>query len=255
MFSSRASAAVAVRTEERVPNRYTKELIETFESRFGVSPASSGAVVAVGDASLVELFLEHRYSVRVVAQNDEVYDRCTRLLSNHREAEVLQGTPDATGLPSHSLDFITSSRALFWPNQAGVLKEFRRILRPGAPIALVTDNRVYSGGEQSEDYVELLRTHCPSFKEKAEPYDIAAAVASFFADGDVYEDAFIGHQELTVEDLIRQTSHLAIYPPDGDPGQPRIESALRKFFKRYSHEGTILVPRVCRFAFGHLGDL
>ena len=251
MFKS-ASSPVAPSKQESSPNRYSNALIELFESQFKVDSSQAGAVVAVGEASLVELFLEHRYPIAVVDPNAQVRARCERLIASQRGASVHEGTPDATGLADASLDFVASARALYWPNQVGVAKEFRRILRPGGAVALVTDTRVYSGGEQSEDYVDLLRTHCATFKEKAEPYDIAGAVSRFFAGNDVYEDAFIGHQQLTFEGLVDQTCALSIYPPEGDPEQQRIEVALRKHFKRFAVEGILMVPKVSRVAFGHL---
>ena len=155
-------------------------------------------------------------------------------------------------LPTASLDFLVSDRVLFTPELLQVRREFARVLRPGSPVALVTDNRVYSGGSQAQEYDELLRAGCPGFREKRSPYDVRAAVASFFQGGSVYEDAFISEQVLTLDQLRAQTAALPIYPAQDATRMAQLDEALTSYFHRWALEDELTLPTICRVAVGCL---
>ena len=232
--------------------RYPAALVDLLHARCHLRPRQAGAVVCNGSLRLAELFLRQGGPVTLVEADPAMRPVIVDLARPFAGARVMQGTPWATGLSGRSVDFIASDRVLFSPQQAAIREEFARILRPGAPVALITDNRVYGGGRQAEQYEQILRTHGNGFREKAQSADITGSVAAFFAGGEVYEDAFIGEQVLTLDELLTQAASLPIYPPPGDWHRAPIESALRKFFRHWSIEGAVIIPTVCRVAFGHL---
>ncbi|SNT40085.1 Methyltransferase domain-containing protein [Granulicella rosea] len=238
--------------DKRSRNRYPKALIEMLSSRFAFAPGMVGADIGAGSGRLSALFLEHGYSVTAVEGNHEKRDKCEQLRGRWPSLTVRNGTPEATGLATSSVDFVTAPRALYWPDQAAVGAEFRRILRPGGTAVLITDNRVYSGAAQSEAYEDVLRTNCLRFREKRMPYDLTGAVEAFFGRNEFYEDAFMGHQTLTYEALVQQTKALPICPRETDPQYQPLLRALRTFFDQWAKDGAILVPTVCRVACGRL---
>ena len=209
---------------------YPPALIEILRARFGLTTGHAGVVVTSGSDRLPELFRRQGEQITVIGDS-----------------------PAHTGLPDASADFLAADRVLFSDDQDSVRQEFRRILRHGAPVILITDNRVYSGSEQQEAYEALLRAHCAGFREKRVPYDIGDAVNHFFRGGQVFEDAFIGRQAFSRQEFLNQAAALSIYPQSGDRHRPILEQGLSAFFERWNEGGVLHIPTVCRVAYGHLG--
>ena len=260
LFSRRREQPATIEIDNRGMSPYSTEIIQLLETRFDIQPGvlggpigHVGAEIGAGKGRLAELFLKHGYTLFATEEDSTNREVCERLKFRFPKLRVIPGSPEATHLPDQSVDFILSERALFWPDQAAVKREFTRILRPGGPVLIITDNRVYGGGKQSEEYNDLLRTHCKTYKEKLAPCDIAAAVQSFFSGSEIYEDAFVGAHALSLEFLLAQTRALDIYPPAGDPARRKLDAALAKFFTRWSIDGRLLEPVVCRVACGRFG--
>jgi SAM-dependent methyltransferase len=253
MFSRRATTP-AFEADPKGMSPYSSEIIQLLESRFALESGAVGAEIGAGKGRLAELFLKHGYSL--LATEDDPSDRalCEQLKDRFPQLTVISGIPTATNLADASVDFILSERALFEPDQEAVQREFRRILRPGGPVLIITDNRIYAGGRQTEEYNDILRRHCAAYKEKLLPYDIPAAVASFFSGAEVYEDAFVGVHSLTLQFFLAQTRALEIYPTAGDPARRKLDAELTKFFARWAINGKLLEPVVCRVACARFED-
>jgi SAM-dependent methyltransferase len=236
----------------RSRNRYPKALVDLLATRFAFKPGMLGADVGAGTGRLSALFLEHGYRMIAIEPDEKMREISNRLRDRWDQFESCHGTMVSTGLNAASVDFVVSQRALYWPDQTAMRREFQRILRPGGPVALITDSRVYSGAAQTEAYENVLRTFCPGFREKRQPYDIAAAVSAFFQGGEVYEDAFVGEHTLTLDALIDETRSLPISPHPGDPQYQPLQRALRDYFQQWAVGESIVVPTVCRVACGKL---
>ncbi len=212
----------------------------------------AGVQIGFESPRLSSFLLSHGIQIFAVEANTGRREAGMRLQSSWPAFQVFAGAPDRTGLEDASVDFIVSDRALYWPDQDGVRAEFARILRPGGLVALVTDNRVYGGGEQAQAFEAVLRAHCPEFREKRESHDIGRAVAALFRDGTVFEDAFTGEQWLTLQEFMAQTEAMPVYPAACDPARAPLNRALRGFFGRWAKRGTLTIPTVCRVAFGRM---
>ncbi len=231
---------------------YTEDLVHLLAGRFGIQPGEQGAYIGAASTRLATLFLEHGHKLIATASTATGRHELDTLKSRFPDFRVVTGTPEATNLPPGSLDFILSERALHLPRLASIREEFRRILRPGGVVVMITDNRIYGGSAQQEAYEQLLRTHCAGFKEKTGPADIPAKVSDFFSTSDVFEDAFVGRHALNLAGLIEQTTCMPIAPKADDPEHAPLLVALREFFADWAVEGYVTVPVVCRVACGHL---
>ena len=231
---------------------YPRALVDLLQMRFGLEAQDEGAVVCNGSGRLAQLFLRHGQSIALVESDPALRESLQELVGGTPGARLVEGTPQSTGLESASLDFLVSDRVLFTPELLRVRREFARVLRPGSPVALVTDNRVYSGGSQVQEYDDLLRACCPGFREKRGAYDVRAAVASFFQGGSVYEDAFISTQVLTLDQLRAQTAALPIYPAEDAFLIAQLDEALTSYFEHWALEDEITLPTICRVAVGCL---
>jgi SAM-dependent methyltransferase len=231
---------------------YTEDLVHLLAGRFGIQTGEQGAYIGSASTRLATLFLDHGHQLVATASTAAGKHELETLKHRWPAFRVVPGTPEATNLPTGSVDFILSERALHLPRLASIRDEFRRILRPGGVVVIITDNRVYGGSAQQEAYEQLLRTHCANFQEKSAPADIAGKVIEFFDQSDVFEDAFVGRHALTLDALIEQTTCLPIAPKVGESGHAAMLQALRDFFTEWALEGYVTVPVVCRVACGHV---
>ena len=232
---------------------YTEDLVHLLAGRFGIQAGEQGAYIGSASTRLATLFLDHGHSLVATAATSAGKAELETLKHRWPEFRVVTGAPEATNLPPGSVDFILSERALHLPRLAAIRDEFRRVLRPGGVVVLITDNRVYGGSAQQEAYDQLLRTHCASFQEKTAPAAIATKVSEFFDSSDVFEDAFVGRHALNLEQLMEQTTCLPIAPKAGELARDLLVRALKEFFRDWAQEGYVTVPVVCRVACGHLG--
>lgn len=231
---------------------YTEDLVHLLAGRFGIQPGEQGAYIGSASTRLATLFLDHGHKLVATAATSPSRHELETLKTRWPAFRVVSGTPEATNLPPGSVDFILSERALHLPRLASIRDEFRRILRPGGIVVMITDNRIYGGSAQQEAYEQLLRTYCAGFQEKTGPTEMSGKVREFFNSADVFEDAFVGRHALNLEGFIDQTTCLPIAPRPGDPDHAPMLVALRKFFADWAKEGYVAVPVVCRVACGHL---
>jgi SAM-dependent methyltransferase len=236
----------------RSRNRYPKAIVDMVVQRYGLKPGMLGADVGAASGRLVALFLEHGYKMVAIEHDEKLRQACSRLQDRWPDLEVCHGTPVATGLSAQSVDFVVSQRGLYWADQPALRREFRRILRPGGVVLFIADSRVYGGAAQTEAYEAILRTYCRGFREKTAAYDLAGAVAAFFHGGDVYEDAFVAKQTLSLDTFMNETSSLPICPHPGDPQYQPLLRALRDYFEYWAKDGVLTIPTVCRVACGRL---
>lgn len=243
------------RHSDSATSPYTEDLVHLLAGRFGIQKGEQGAYIGSASTRLATLFLDHGHSLIATAATAAGKGELETLKHRWPAFRVTTGSPEATNLPPGSVDFILSERALHQPRLSTIRDEFRRILRPGGVVVMITDNRVYGGSAQQEAYDHLLRTHCADFQEKTEPAGIQAKVTEFFHADDVFEDAFVGQHALTLEGLIEQTTCLPIAPKATDPAHGPLVEAVRRFYSDWAQEGYVTVPVVCRVACGHLSPI
>ncbi|WP_431217764.1 class I SAM-dependent methyltransferase [Puia sp. P3] len=75
----------------------------------------------------------------------------------------VDGTAEATGLPDSSIDLIVAGRAFHWFDRAPTRKEFVRISRPGATVALIWNERLMETPFERE-YEELILRYAGDYK-------------------------------------------------------------------------------------------
>jgi SAM-dependent methyltransferase len=235
---------------ERYRTRYPAQVIDILSERCGLTREAQVADIGAGTGMLSELFLEYGNSVVAIEPNDEMRAGSERLAQAWPGFLVKKGTAEATGLEDVSVDYVAAGRAFHWFDPEPAKREFKRIVRPGGWVVLVTNSRVRDESPQSLDYEALLREHGIDYKENRERYEIAPKIDSFFAGGELFREEISGEQRLTLEDLIGLTQSLSVSPLPGDPRYPGMQKALDEFFSRWKREGTVVITTVCRMACG-----
>lgn len=101
-----------------------------------------------------------------------------------RRLRLVVATADRLPLGSQSMDLVVSSFVMqLVPKRAAVLREVRRVLRPGGRVAIVTwqeDDLAFEPDEAFLDVVDELGIERPSDERDVHPYTSARAAAKEF---------------------------------------------------------------------------
>jgi SAM-dependent methyltransferase len=234
--------------------RYPAGVIDILVERCGLHREHLVADVGAGTGMLSQLFLDHGNAVVAIEPNDDMRAACERLASAWPGLTVKTATAEATGLEDHSVDFVAAGRAFHWFDHEKAAKEFRRILRPGGWVVLVSNSRVRDDSPQSQEYEALLREHGTDYEANRWRYDSAPRVDAFFAGGELFRDEIHGEQRLTREELIGQTQSLSVTPKTGDTKYEEMREALRELFSKWQEDGVVVMRTICKVACGRFGD-
>jgi ubiquinone/menaquinone biosynthesis C-methylase UbiE len=150
-----------------------------------------------------------------------------------------EGTAETTGLGDATADLVLAAQAFHWFVADAALREFRRILKPGAWAALVWNER-----DESERftgaYGDLVRSHCQaaevegSRQRSGEPL----LVSPYFQHA---ERAVFGHEQVVdAEGLIGRAMSVS-YAPREPERAAEFQAALRDVFGRFQHAGQVVM--------------
>src|SRR5437870_2796600 len=100
------------------------------------------ADIGSGTGFLAELFLKNGNRVFGTEPNSEMRAAGETLLKKYSRFVSVDGSAEATGLDSSSVDLITAGQAFHWFDRPRARQEFERILKPGGWAALVWNERL-----------------------------------------------------------------------------------------------------------------
>jgi SAM-dependent methyltransferase len=230
---------------ERYRLRYPAAVIDILKARCGLEREHLVADIGAGTGMLAELFLEHGNAVVAVEPNDEMRGACERLASVWPGLTVKKATAEATGLEDASVDFVAVGRAWHWFDREKAVAEFRRILRPGGWVALVSNRRARDGSAKALAYEEILMEFGTDYRRAHRETREPEEVAPLFAGGRVVQERMGGDQTLTLEELLGQTQSYSVAPLPGDQKYVGMQGALQDFFSRFAEEGVLRMGTVC----------
>ena len=92
------------------------------------------ADIGAGTGKFTELLAKHRYEIIAVEPNLDMREQLAITLAPFPNTKIVDGTAEATTLPSHSVDVITCAQAIGWFDLDAFRVECQRIGKPGAII-------------------------------------------------------------------------------------------------------------------------
>jgi SAM-dependent methyltransferase len=230
---------------ERYRLRYPPAVIEILASKCGLQREHLIADVGAGTGMLAELFLEYGNAVVAVEPNDEMRAACERLASAWPGLTVMKATAESTRLGDASVDFVAVGRAWHWFDRERTVAEFRRVLKPGGWVALVSNRRYEDGSEEYAAYDAILTEFGNGRGETARETRRAGEIAPLFGEGAVMQEELRGEQVLTLEEFLGQTQSFSVAPLPGDAKYEGMQTALRDFFARFEQDGKLRMGTLC----------
>ena len=232
---------------------YPEGVAATLRDACGLTPVSVVADVGSGTGLLARLFLDFGCRVTGIEPNAEMRAAGERLLAQYPGFTSLDGSAEATGLPSASVDFVTAGQAFHWFDPALAREEFRRILKPGGWVALVWNERRLDSTPFLRDYEALLNTYGTDYQQinHRNVEEDARILPAFF--GGEYQVARFEMLQTFGFDGVRGRMESSSYVPEADhPNYQPMLSALRRIFDRHQRDGVVAFEYDTRLFYGKI---
>lgn len=221
----------------------------------GLSRNTQLADIAAGTGLLTEMFLEHGNSVVAVEPNAAMREVCATLTAGYPKLRCVDGTAEATGLSSHSVDMVTVGQAMHWFDLDRAHSEFLRILRPGGWCVVVDNERRMHGDAFHDGYERILQNFGMDYEQVKSRYLRREQLARFFGQSKLHQTTLPNAQVLNLEGLSGRILSSSYMP---QPGQANYSAMLREIealFNQCQKNGHIRIEYDCVVSFGQLKEI
>ena len=216
----------------------------------GLTPAWRVADIGAGTGMLAEIFVANGNPVIAIEPNlDMRHAMHTRLAPTHmREGylRIIDATAEATGLPDASVELVGVGRALHWFDRKHATDEFRRILVPGGWVAVVALDRRRRSDDpelnaQLAGFEALLANSGTDYNQVRGGYRTYENMSEWLS-GELHQSQIQGTRDLDWETFRGHTLSLSTAPRADNPNFSEFESAMRRYFESYAHNGIVTIP-------------
>ena len=219
---------------------YPKEVIDYLQNRCGLLPESKIADVGAGTGIFTKLLLEKGYEVYAVEPNDPMREEADRQLSHFDLYHSMTGTADHTGLAAKSMDLVVCAQAIHWFNTAETKAEFQRILKPGAQVVLIWNNRDVEADEFAIAYDALLRQLGGDYEKINHQNLNKEDFERFYKDARHELAKFPNQQVFDFEQLAGRAFSSSYVPAEDTEAGKAFKQQLNGLFDRYQQEGKVI---------------
>jgi ubiquinone/menaquinone biosynthesis C-methylase UbiE len=189
---------------------------------------------------LSDVFLANGNCAVAVEPNAEMREMCLRLHEGNSSLRVVEGTAEATGLDSASVDMVVVGRAMHWFDPGPSMTEFRRILKPGGWVAVVAFGRTEQGHEENEELEKVLRAYSEDHADTHAGYKVYRELPKYLT-RDFRHEELISSMSLDWKSLHGLVMSLSASPLPSDGIYPEFERAIRALFDRYAQDGSFVL--------------
>ena len=203
-------------------------------------PAGDRVVdVGAGTGLSAAPWLERGFRVQAVEPNAEMRAAAARYLAEYPQLELIDATAEALPMTDRSVGLITAAQAFHWFESQASRREFERILRSQAYVALIWNERMHAASRFMQDYEKALETYAADYEAIAHYGRSTQRIIDFFAPGAVTERRFDHHQAFDFEGLCGRVWSSSYAPKPGHPNHAPLRAQVQKLFERYSSGGEV----------------
>jgi hypothetical protein len=123
------------------------------------------------------------------------------------------------------------------------LAEFRRILRPGGWVVLVSVGRATAQTEQTLQFERLLKAYAPDHAQVQRRYRVHDSLRELF--GELHHAEIHGEQHLDWSALQGWAQSISFVPRVGEPGYEPFLQSLRRYFETYANREILTMATTC----------
>ena len=217
---------------------YPEGVIETLRHECGLGKHSVVADIGSGTGIFTRLLLSSGAEVMAVEPNEEMRTAAERILADNPDFKSYGGTAEATGLPSDSVDLVTTAQAFHWFIRDETKKELARILRPGGWMALIWNQRQIDTPFQKA-YDALLFKYAEEYKSSDHRRIGEEMIEDFFSPHGCKCVHFENQQQFTFEDLKGRMLSSSYSPTAEQPEYDPLIKGLHEVFATYAEDGIV----------------
>ena len=144
---------------------YPAKIIEILSDEYHLTPHCTIADVGSGTGIFSRLLLQSGYRVVAIEPNREMRIYAEKDLSEFHRFESVCGSAEKTTLTDSSIDAITMAQAFHWCDIEPAITEFYRILKPGAPLFLIWNERKVDNNRFQMRYEKAIVKFCQDYKD------------------------------------------------------------------------------------------
>ena len=238
---SNSTTRFSDRVEDYVKYRphYPAAVIAYLQETYSFLPDWVVADIGSGTGISTELFLDFGNRVYAVEPNAEMRSKAEELLSAEVGFASIDGTAETTGLPDSSVDLIVAGQAFHWFDPAATRREFVRIARPGAVVALIWNERLMLSDFEQE-YEALILEYAGDYKTINHKNITDQQFAAFFHPQAFVLAVFDNEQVFDFDGLKGRLLSSSYIPKQGE-GHDAMMKALTALFERHQTGGRVRV--------------
>jgi SAM-dependent methyltransferase len=240
-MASNSTTRFSDRVEDYVKYRphYPEIILSYLRDVYTFGPGWVVADIGSGTGISTELFLRFGNKVVGVEPNREMRLKAEELLSDYPGFVSVEGTAEATELAGSSIDLIVAGQAFHWFDPVGTRKEFVRIARPGAVVALIWNERLILS-EFERDYEALILEYAGDYKTINHKNITDTQIGDFFYPKSFLLRSFENEQRFDFDGLKGRLLSSSYIPKEG-PRFAGMTSALSGLYDRHAADGGVRV--------------
>jgi len=204
----------------------------------GLSAEWTVADMGAGTGMLSDIFLANGNRALAVEPNPGMREMCQQIHRDHPHLHLIDGTAEATGLRSASVDLVAAGRVMHWFDRERALTEFRRILKPDGWVAIIAFGRTEDGRAENVEFENVLREFSEDHANTHACYEVYRNLNAYLP-RDFYHEEILATTMMDWENLLGISLSLSHSPTKDQPSYPEFERSLRGFFDRFAQNGQV----------------
>lgn len=233
---------------------YPQEVIKLLQSECWLNKDSVVADVGSGTGKLAILLLKNSNRVFCVEPNAAMRAAAEKLLKEYPGFTSINGSAEKTTLERNSVDLITAGQAFHWFDEHKAREEFERILKPGAFVALIWNDRRLESSPFLREYEKLLLNYGTDY-EKVRSENATQSIPKFFAPASFQSKSFDNVQKLDFESLKGRLLSASYTPQPGNPNFEPMIARLCDIFNANQRNDSVSVEYDTRVYYGRLSKM
>lgn len=243
-YSSKAAKYARYRWE------YASRAVQTLYEVTGIGNSSTVADIGAGTGILTRHFVDKVKKVYAVEPDPEMRAWLLQVCGRSPSLRVIDGSAEATTLPTGSVDMISAAQALHWFNATKAQREFRRILKADGWLAVLWNQPIS----------DSLSARVSSVFTAQHGWDVAKSTAkmarvpaeSYFDREGLLSDEYPVSTRESWEHFFGGLCSDSHAPLESDPAYPGFAREVRSIFDDLAVMGTIEVTFVTHLLVGKL---